>query len=128
MLHILDEILEIFSFIRIAIQFISKKLTKLILIYGGSELVRSFFSRNNKFKLICMSEHNPIEMFNFLLLSHLETINKDLCLGFWNDVKLFSLLQDGAMSFIDTKRIDFNVVLFDLICTNVCFSLFKFIK
>lgn len=67
-------------------------------------------------------------MFNLLFLSNLETINKYFRFRFRNYIKLFSLLKNRAMSFIDTQGVDFDIILFNLICTNVGFTLFQFIN
>lgn len=124
MLHILNEIFNIFSFISISIEFIPKKLTKLILISSGPEIIRSLLSRYNKFKFISMTKHYSIKMFNLLFLGDLKPINEHFRFWFRINEKLFSFLNNGTMSFVNTKCIYFDIILFYFVCTDISFTLF----
>lgn len=128
MFHVLDETFYIFSFISISIKFVTKKLPKLVFINSGSELIRSFLTRYDKFKLISMTKDNPIKMFYLLFLSYLESINKDFSFWFGNDEEFLFLLENRAMSFINTQGINFDVILFDFIRTNVGLTFLQFIN
>jgi len=100
--HVLDETFNVFSFISITIKFITKKLSKLVFINSGSELIRSFFTGYDKFKFVSMTKNDSIKMFDLLFLSYLESINKDFSFWFGNDEEILSLLENRAMSFINT--------------------------
>lgn len=128
MFHILDETFNIFGFIGISIKFITKKLSKLIFIYGRSQLIWGFFTRYDKFEFISMTKNNSIKMFNLLFLSNLESIDKNFSFWFRNDKKLFSLLENRTMSLVNTQSINFDIILFNFIGTNVGFTLFEFIN
>ena len=127
MFHILDETFNVFGFISISIKLITKKLSKLIFVNCGSQLIWGFFARYDEFEFISMTKNDSIKMFDLLFLSNLESINKNFSFWFRNNKKLFSLLKDGTMSLINTQSINFDIILFDFIRTNIGLTLFQFV-
>jgi hypothetical protein len=94
MLHVLNEILDIFGLLAVSVQFVSQEFTILILIDCRSQFIRGLFTWNDKLELIGMTKNNPVQMFYWFFVSHLETIDKHFGLGFGHDVKLFAFLND----------------------------------
>ena len=128
MFHILNKIFHIFRFICISVEFIAQKLTKLVFVDCSSQLIRSLFTRYDKFELVCMTKDNSIKMFYLLFLSDLETIDKNFGLRLRNNEKLFFFLKNWTMSLINTKCVYLDIILLHLICTYVCFTLLQFIN
>ncbi len=125
MLHVLNEILDIFGLLAVSVQFVSQEFTILILIDCRSQFIRGLFTWNDKLELIGMTKNNPVQMFYWFFVSHLETIDKHFGLGFGHDVKLFAFLNDWAMLFVDTKSINLDVILLNLAGTDLCFTFFE---
>lgn len=72
-----------------------------------------------------MTQNNPIQMFDLLFFCDLETINKDFGLRFGDNKEFFSLLNDGTVAFINSKGIEFDIVLVDLVSTDGSLSLLE---
>ena len=94
MLHVLNQVLDIFSLIAVPIELITKEFAVLIFINGCSKLIWSFFSWNNELELICMPEYNSVKMLDLLFFSNLEPVHKDFRLWFGNDKELLTFLKD----------------------------------
>lgn len=99
----------------------------MILVGSGSQLIGCLFPRNDQFELVCMSEHNSIQVFDFFFFSDLETVDEYFGFGFGSDVELFALLSDGTMTLVDTQGVDFDIVFFDFIGTDGGFALFQLV-
>ena len=119
MLHVLNQVLDVFGFFAVSIKLVSKELTILILIYSASQLIRSLFTRNNQLELIGMTKNNSVQMLDCLFFSYLETIYKHFGLGFWHDIKLLTFLNDRAVLFVDTQGVNLDVVLLNFAGTDL---------
>lgn len=119
MLHVLNQVLDVFGLLAVSIQLVSQELTILILIDSASQFIRGLFAWNNQLELISVTKNDPVQMLNCFFFSDLETVDKHFRFGFGHDVKLFALLDDRAVLFVNTQSIYLDVVLLNLTGTDL---------
>ncbi len=125
MLHVLNQVLYVLSLLCVPIQLITQKFTKLFLIDSCPQFIWRLFPRYDKLELIGVTQHNPVQMFNLFLFSHLETVDENLSLRFGDNEEMLPFLQDGAVTLIYTQGVYLDVVFLYIICTDICLSLLK---